>query len=404
LSTSSDEVRPVSSLWDRCRERWGLGTGNRGTRENRIAVVTGAFSGAPAPTQYASSGGLNIAYQVFGAGPPAVVLVPGFISHVEFAWHEPLLARFLRKLSAFTRVVTFDKRGMGLSDRDPRRETPSLAERMDDIAAVMDAAGCPRAALLAWSEGGPVSMLFAQCAPERVAALMLVGTTARFTAGDDFPEGIPRDMLELFIDTMREDWGTGVGFELYAPSMAHDARMRSWWASYQRFASSPGAVAASLRMHLDVDVRQVLPDIAVPTLIMHRTHDMLVPVECARSTAARIIGAQYVEQPGEDHMYWLGDQDGTLSAMRNFLAGTPEGAPIATLRQSRRRPAAGWESLTEAEMDVVRLVTAGMTNRQIAARLYLSPRTIQTHVSHIMHKLGIARRSEIAAETTRRQR
>ena len=390
MPTSSDEAPPVSSLRD---------------RENRIAVVTGALSGASAPTtQYARSGGLNIAYQVFGAGPPAVVLVPGFISHVEFAWHDPLLARFLRKLTAFTRVVAIDKRGKGLSDRDPRRETPSLAERMDDIAAVMDAAGCPRAALLAWSEGGPASLLFARYAPERVAALMLLGTTTRFTAGEDFPEGIPRDMLELFIDTMREDWGTGVGFELYAPSMADDARMRSWWASYQRFASSPGAVAASLRMHLDVDVRHVLPDIAVPTLIMHRTHDMLVPVECARSTAARIPGARYVEQPGEDHMYWLGDQDDTLSAMRDFLAGTPEGAPIAALRQSRRRPAVGWESLTEAEMDVVRLVTAGMTNRQIAARLYLSPRTIQTHVSHIMRKLGVARRSEIAAETSRRQR
>jgi pimeloyl-ACP methyl ester carboxylesterase/DNA-binding CsgD family transcriptional regulator len=367
-------------------------------------MVTGAPGGTPAPTtRYARSGGLNIAYQVFGAGPPDVVLVPGFISHVEFAWQEPLLARFLRKLSAFTRVIAFDKRGMGLSDRDPRRETPSLAERMDDIAAVMDAAGCPRAALLAWSEGGPVSLLFAHCAPERVAALMLVGTAARFTAAEDYPEGIPRDMLELFIDTMRQDWGTGVGFELYAPSMADDARMRSWWASYQRFASSPGAVAASLRMHAFVDVRHVLPDIAVPTLIVHRTHDMLVPVECARFTATRIAGARYLEQPGEDHMYWLGDQDATLSAIRGFLAGTPDGAPIAALRQSRRRPAAGWESLTDAEMDVVRLVAAGMTNRQIAARLYLSPRTVQTHVSHIMRKLGVARRSEIAAETSRRQ-
>ena len=367
--------------------------------------MTGALSGVPAPTtQYARSGGLNIAYQVFGAGPPDVVLVPGFISHVEFAWHEPLLARFLRKLSAFTRVIAFDKRGMGLSDRDPRRETPSLAERMDDIAAVMHAAGSPRAALLAWSEGGPASLLFAQRTPERVAALMLNGTAPRFSAAEDYPEGIPRDMLELFIDTMCQDWGTGVGFEMYAPSMADDARMRSWWASYQRFACSPGAVAASLRMHLDVDVRHALPDITAPTLIMHRTHDMLVPVECARFAAARIAGARYLEQPGEDHMYWLGDQNGTLSAMRDFLTGTPDGAPIAALRQSRRRPAAGWESLTEAEMDVVRLVTAGMTNRQIAERLYLSPRTIQTHVSHIMRKLGIARRSEIAAETSRRQR
>ncbi len=367
--------------------------------------MTGARGGEPAlTTRYAQSDGLNIAYQVFGTGPLDLVLVPGFISHLEFAWQEPLLARFLRKLSAFTRVIAFDKRGMGLSDRDPRRETPSLTERTDDIAAVMDAAGSSRAALLAWSEGGPTSLLFTRGAPERVAALILVGTTARFTAGEDFPEGIPRDLLELFIDTMREDWGTGVGFELYAPSLADDERLRSWWASYQRFASSPGAVAASLRMHLDVDVRHVLPDIDVPTLIMHRTYDMLVPVECARSTAAKITGARYVEQPGEDHMYWLGDQDGTLAAMRDFLSATPDGAPIAALRQSRRRPASGWESLTEAEMDIVRLVTSGMTNRQIAERLYLSPRTIQTHVSHIMRKLDIARRSEIAAETSRRQR
>jgi pimeloyl-ACP methyl ester carboxylesterase len=155
-------------------------------------MVTGAPGGTATPmTRYARSGSLNIAYQVFGAGPPDVVLVPGFISHVEFAWQEPLLARFLRKLSTFTRVIAFDKRGMGLSDRDPRRETPSLAERIDDITAVMDAADCPRAALLAWSEGGPTSLLFTHYAPERVAALMLAGTAARFTAAEDYPEGIP---------------------------------------------------------------------------------------------------------------------------------------------------------------------------------------------------------------------
>ena len=367
--------------------------------------MTDTHIGDPVPTtRYARSGDLNIAYQVFGTGPIDLVMVPGFISHVEFAWQEPLLARFLRKLSAFTRVITFDKRGMGMSDRDRRRETPSLAERIADICAVMDTAGCRRAVLLAWSEGGATSLLFAQRQPERVAALVLLGTTARFTANADFPEGIPREFLELFINTMRQDWGTGVGFELYAPSMADDARMRSWWASYQRFASSPGAVAASLRMHLDIDVREVLPNIAVPTLVMHRTYDMLIPVECARYTAARITGARYVEQSGEDHMYWLGDQDSTLSAIRQFLAETPDGAPVAALRQSRRRPTSGWESLTEAELDVIRLVTAGMTNRQMAARLYVSPRTIQTHVSHIMRKLDLGRRSEIAALASRRQR
>lgn len=367
--------------------------------------MTGQRTGDPAPaTRYARSGDLNIAYQAFGAGPVDLVIVPGFISHVEYAWQEPLLARFLRKLSGFTRVITFDKRGMGLSDRDRRRETPSLTERMDDIAAVMDAADCRRAVLLAWSEGGATSLLFARRRPERVLALVLLSTTARFTSGADYPEGIPREILELFIDTMRQDWGTGVGFEIYAPSMAGDARMRSWWASYQRFASSPGAVAASLRMHLDVDVREALPGITVPALVMHRTFDMLIPVECARYAAARIPSARYIEQPGEDHMYWLGDQDSTLSAIRQFLAGTPEGAPIAALRQSRRRLGTGWESLTEAELDIVRLVTAGLTNRQIAERLFLSPRTIQTHVSHIMRKLDLRRRSEIAAAASRRQR
>jgi len=360
--------------------------------------------GAGSATRYARSAGLNIAYQVFGTGPLDLVLVPGFISHVEFAWQEPLLARFLRRLSAFTRVIAFDKRGMGLSDRDPRKVTPSLADRADDIGAVMDAAGSTRAVLFAWSEGGPVSMYFTSRAPERVAALILVGTTARFTAGPDFPDGIPRDLLELFIDTMRLEWGTGIGVELYAPSLADDARMRSWWASYQRFASTPGAVAASLRMHLDVDMRHVLPTLTVPTLVMHRRHDMLVPVECGRYVAARIPGARYIEQPGEDHMYWLGDQDQTLTAIRQFLAATPDGEPIAALRQSRRRSPAGWESLTEAEHDIVALVARGMTNRQIAERLYLSPRTVQTHVSHVMRKLDLGRRSEIAAEVSRRQR
>jgi pimeloyl-ACP methyl ester carboxylesterase/DNA-binding CsgD family transcriptional regulator len=365
--------------------------------------MTSTQAAAPLPaTRYARSGRLNIAYQAFGSGPPDVMLIPGFISHIEFAWQEPLFARFLRKLSAFTRVITFDKRGMGMSDRDPHREAPSIPERMDDIAAVMDAAGSARAALLAWSEGGPASLLFAQHAPERVAALILFGTTPRFTAAPDYPEGIPRELLELFIDTMREDWGTGVGFELHAPSMAGDARMRAWWAAYQRFASTPGAVAESLRMHLDVDARSALPGITAPSLIMHRRHDLLVPVECARFAAARIGGAQYVEQPGEDHMYWLGDQDRTLATLRDFLAGTPDGAPIAARRRSRRRPSSGWESLTEAELDVVRLIVSGLTNRQIATRLYLSPRTIQTHVSHVMRKLDVARRSEIAAEASRR--
>jgi pimeloyl-ACP methyl ester carboxylesterase/DNA-binding CsgD family transcriptional regulator len=353
-------------------------------------------------TCYAASGHLNIAYRVFGEGPIDLLMVPGFISHVEYAWKEPSLARFLRKLSAFARVIAFDKRGMGLSDRDPTGKTPTLEERMEDVRAVMDAAGSQRSALFAWSEGGPMSIVFAATHPERVAALILVGTTPRFSDAQDFPEGIPRHLLEAAIEAWQEEWGTGIGLELYGPSVAHDDRLRNWWATYQRFAATPGAVAASLRMHLDVDVRDALARIRAPTLVIHRVDDMLVPVTCARYMAKRIPGARYLELSGSDHMYWLGDQDETLGAIRSFLAGTPEGAAIGALKQRRRRPSTGWESLTEAELDVARLLAGGLTNQEIARRLYVSPRTVQTHVAHIFLKLGVSRRAGVAAEVSRR--
>jgi pimeloyl-ACP methyl ester carboxylesterase/DNA-binding CsgD family transcriptional regulator len=353
-------------------------------------------------TRYARSGSLNIAYRVFGEGPVDLIMVPGFISHVEYAWKEPSLARFLRKLSAFCRVTAFDKRGMGLSDRELPERTPSLEERIEDVLAVMEAVGWARAVPFAWSEGGPMSILFAAKYPERVAGLILVGTTPRFSAAPDFTEGVPRWLLEQAVEAWRDEWGTGVGLELYGPSVADDERLRSWWAAYQRFAASPGAVAASLRMHLDVDVRDSLARVEAPTLIIHRVDDMLVPVTCARYMAERFPNARYLELAGSDHMYWLGDQDETLAALRAFLAETPEGAAITGLKQRRRRPSTGWESLTDAELDVVRLVAEGLTNRQIGKRLYVSPRTVQTHIAHVFAKLGVSRRAEIAAEASRR--
>jgi DNA-binding CsgD family transcriptional regulator len=266
----------------------------------------------------------------------------------------------------------------------------------------MDSVSIRQAVLLAWSEGGPTSISVAAAYPDRVSALLLLSTTPRFSASDDFSIGIPREVLELFIETLQSDWGSGIGFELYAPSLAEDTRARAWWASYQRFAATPGAVAASLRLHLDVDVRDLLAGLEVPTLVIHHTNDMVIPVECARYLAAHIPGAQYLEPPGEDHMYWVGDQDLTLAAIRNFLATTPAGAALASPRRSARRPAAGWESLTTAELDVVRLLATGMTNRQMAERLFVSPRTIETHVAHILAKLNLRRRAEIAAAASRR--
>jgi pimeloyl-ACP methyl ester carboxylesterase/DNA-binding CsgD family transcriptional regulator len=354
-------------------------------------------------TLYARSGALNIAYRVFGSGPIDLVMVPGFISHLEYAWREPSLARFLRKLSAFSRVIMFDKRGMGLSDRIPSGETtPTLEERMEDVRAVMAAAGSERAVLFAWSEGGPMSLQLAANEVERVAALILVGTTPRFSRAEDFPEGIPQEFLDLAIEAWQEEWGTGVALELYGPSVAHDDRVRTWWAGYQRFAATPGAVAASLRMHFDVDVRDALPGIKAPTLIVHELNDMLVPVTCARYMANAIPDARYLELSGSDHMYWLGDQDKLLNAIKSFLADTIEGVAIERLRQKRGRPATGWESLTETELDVVRFVAEGMTNPEIARRLFVSPRTVQSHLGHVFLKLGLSHRSQVAAEATRR--
>jgi pimeloyl-ACP methyl ester carboxylesterase/DNA-binding CsgD family transcriptional regulator len=334
-------------------------------------------------TRYAKSGSLSIAFSTCGDGPLDLLMVPGFISHLEYAWREPSLARFLRKLSSFLRVIMFDKRGMGLSDRLP--------------------AGATRVVLFAWSEGGPLSIRIAAADPGRVAALVLVGTTPRFRSGPDFPEGAPQEILEMAIEAWEEEWGTGVALELYGPSVADDQRVRSWWAAYQRFAATPGAVAATLRLHLAVDVRDFLPHVRAPTLIIHRTDDMLVPVTCARYMAERILGARYVELEGSDHMYWLGDQDEVLYAVKSFLADMVEDAPLERMKQRRRRrPAAGWESLTDAELDVVRLVAEGLTNREIAARLFVSPRTVQTHLGHVFAKLGLSHRAEVAAETARR--
>lgn len=360
-------------------------------------------AGAAPPIAYARSDGVNIAYQAFGEGPATILLVPGFISHIEFAWHEPSLARFLRKLSSYARVVAFDKRGMGLSDRSATDATPSLQQRRDDIAAVMDAVDAPSAVLLAWSEGGPTALSFARARPERCDGLVLIGTTSSFVRSEAVPSAIPRALLETFIEVIEEGWGSGVAFELYAPSLVEDERAREWWASYQRLACSPGAVAASLRLHLEVDVHEALPHLQVPTLVVHQTEDMVIPVECGRALAGQIPGAHLLERAGSDHLYWLGDQNESLLAVRDLLRRTRFAAGVPSSRAGRPpRPRSGWESITDAEMDVVRLLVTGHTNREIGQRLHLSARTVETHVAHVMQKLGLGRRTEIAAEGSRR--
>jgi class 3 adenylate cyclase len=270
-------------------------------------------------TQYAKSGDVHIAFQVMGEGPLDLVVVPGFVSHLEADWEGPRTAASLRRLASFSRLIRFDKRGTGLSDRVGG--TPTLEERMDDVRAVMDAVGSQRAALFGVSEGGPMSILFAATYPERTAALVLYGTYARRSWAPDHPFGWTEEQWAMYLDRLERDWGGPWGVELWVPSLAHDERALQARANYLRVAASPGAAAAIWRMNKDIDVRHVLPAVRVPTLVVHRTGDRLTRIEQARYLAEHIAGARLVELPGIDHQPWVGDAEGILAETEEFLTG-----------------------------------------------------------------------------------
>jgi class 3 adenylate cyclase len=266
-------------------------------------------------THYARSGEVRIAYQVLGSGTLDLVWVPGFISNLDHYWDDPTLVRFLKRLSAFSRVIIFDKRGTGLSDRIG--SLPTLEERMDDVRAVMDAAGSERAAILGISEGGAMSMLFAATYPDRCTALVLYGTYAHY-----FSYVLPTDKFEAFIARIEQSWGTGASLTTFAPTRVSDERFQRWWARFERLGASPSAVLTLMRMNSEIDVRHVLPTIRTPTLVLHRSGDTRVSVEGGRQLAANIPGAKYVELPGEDHLLWSGDVDRIADEMQEFLTGS----------------------------------------------------------------------------------
>jgi pimeloyl-ACP methyl ester carboxylesterase/DNA-binding winged helix-turn-helix (wHTH) protein len=275
----------------------------------------------PPETMYARSGDVNIAYQVIGDAPLDLVFVMGWVSHLEYFWREPSFARFLLRLASFARLILFDKRGTGLSDRVPINELPTLEQRMDDVRAVMDAVGSERAALCGVSEGGPMCSLFAATYPEKTLALVMIGTYAKRIRDADYPWAPTPEHRQQFFDEMREQWGGPVGLEERAPSVAGDPQFRQWWATYLRMGASPGAALALTQMNAEIDVRQVLPSIRVPTLVIHRTDDQCLKVEEGRYVAERIPGARYVELPGRDHLPFVGDQDSILDEVEEFLTG-----------------------------------------------------------------------------------
>jgi pimeloyl-ACP methyl ester carboxylesterase/DNA-binding winged helix-turn-helix (wHTH) protein len=275
----------------------------------------------PPETMYARSGDVNIAYQVIGNAPIDLVFVMGWVSHLEYFWREPRFARFLLRLASFARLILFDKRGTGLSDRVPINELPTLEQRMDDVRAVMDAVGSERAALCGVSEGGPMCSLFAATYPEKTLALVMIGTYAKRIRDDEYPWAPTTEQRQHFFDEMREQWGGPVGLEERAPSVADDYEFREWWATYLRMGASPGAALALTQMNAEIDVRRVLPSVHVPTLVIHRSGDQCLKVEEGRYVAESIPGAKFVELPGQDHLPFVGDQDAILDEVEEFLTG-----------------------------------------------------------------------------------
>jgi pimeloyl-ACP methyl ester carboxylesterase/class 3 adenylate cyclase len=277
---------------------------------------------SPPPTQYARSGDASIAYQVVGDGPLDLVLVLGFATHLELQWESPAFARFFERLSSFSRLIIFDKRGTGLSD--PVTEVPTLEQRIDDVRAVMDAAGSERAALLGISEGGPMSVLFAATHPERVTALVLYGAMGRTTEAPDYPWASPAEALrEAAAEFIAPYWGQQAEgmVELFSPSFAGDPQVAEFTARLERSAASPAMVQQIFEMFLDIDVRAILPTIHVPTLVVHRRGDRVVNRRAGQELAEQIPSARYVELPGIDHLPWAGDSEGVLGEIEEFLTG-----------------------------------------------------------------------------------
>jgi class 3 adenylate cyclase len=273
----------------------------------------------PPETRYAKSGDVNIAYQVTGDGPFDLVYVPGWVSNVELMWDDPAQAHMLERLASFSRLILFDKRGTGLSDPVPLQQLPTLEERMDDVRAVLDAVGSERSSIFGFSEGGNMSVLFAATYPERTIALALFGIFAKRIWSSDYPWAPTPEARAREIEDLERNWATGMDVDQLCPS--EDDAFKERLATYLRRSASPGAAVALLRMNTQIDVRDVLPSIQAPTLILHRTGDRDTKLEESRWIAAQIPGAKHVELPGDGHVVWAGDVDGVIDEIEEFLTG-----------------------------------------------------------------------------------
>ena len=269
--------------------------------------------------RYARNGDVHLAYQTFGAGEHDLILIPGFVSHAEFPWEHPPYRRFMERLGAIARVTVYDKRGSGLSD--PIDPTAGFDQHLDDLGVVIDAVGAERPVLLGWSEGAAVAILFASYHPKEVRSLVLYGAFPRLLSCDDYALGVDPAHFEAGLELIKTAWGEGVSLSVLGPEKLEDVPFREWWGRYERISASPGVAISALRVDAELDIRDVLPAIAVPALLLHRIEDPIVRVEGARLLAELMPGARLVELPGTLHWPWIGNTDAVIEEVEEFLTG-----------------------------------------------------------------------------------
>jgi pimeloyl-ACP methyl ester carboxylesterase/DNA-binding CsgD family transcriptional regulator len=341
-------------------------------------------------TNYAKNGEVSIAYQVLDQPGPDLVFVPGFLSSVDTLWSFPASTRFFRRLAAFSRLILYDKRGQGASDAPPGE--PTIEQDMEDLIAVLDTVGSERTTLVGYSEGGPVSALFAATYPERTAGLIGLET---FAAGED-PVKIRQEAVAAVQDAV-DHWGEGRSLDIFGPSAASEQRRRQFGA-VERAVGSPARVRARMKTALEANVSAVLPSVRVPTLVVHRADEQVIPTEASRHLAELIRDARYVEVPGIDHIPWIGDSEAILDAIEEFMAGVLGAATdLAPVEGPAERDLPDSHELTKRELEVLRLVAAGKTNHDIAAELVISRHTVRRHLQNIFAKLGVSSRSAATA-------
>lgn len=338
--------------------------------------------GVDPPVRYVRAGDTHLAYQVTGAvdGSTGIdlVFVPEWVSHLETTWEEPAAAAFLGALSAFSRLILFDKRGVGLSDPVPIEALGSLEDWIDDVVAVLDAVGSTKTVLAGTGAGGQMVALAAALHPERVQSLVLLNSTARIAAAPDYPAGWPPASLDDMAETTRDRWGTGWAFGVGAPTLEHDTRAREAHARRQRLSASPGVALAMQRMLIGSDIREAVATIHVPTLVLHRRGNRMLPVEHGRYLASAIPGARLVELNGDDHLWWAGDWRALVSEIREFVTGVREPAAVeralasilftdivGSTSTAARRGDAAWIELLARHDEAIRRQLERFRGRQV---------------------------------------